>query len=359
MTHDLRIRAVFFLFFATLTIGAAGQTGVAWPNADKLFRGDPQWLGADAAFSIDLGNGRVLWLFGDTFVARRVGDERRQAAFVRNTAAIQTGYDPSHAEMKFYWRSGQHWEFFPSEEKIWMWPNQGIRISGRLTVFCTRVAHDEAKHSLGFKLVGWSAFAIDNPDDEPTKWQMRKIADENGQVIMGSAVLRSGEFVYTFAAGEPSHDIYLARWRVQDFQSGRLEKPEWWTGADWRHDESMRQAVMRKVSSEISVQPDPDGAGFAEVNSQGFGATDIVMRRAPRLEGPWTTPRIIYRPPESNAPDAFVYAGKSHPELAGADIVITYAANGDDQKVARDMNLYFPRFVKLNLTNPARMEQPK
>jgi hypothetical protein len=89
--------------------------------------------------------------------------------------------------------------------------------------------------------------------------------------------------------------------------------------------------------------------GFIEVNSEGFGASTIVMRRARNLEGPWSPPKIIYRPPESDAPDPFVYAAKSHAELKGADLILTYAANGPDQKVAKDMTLYFPRFVKVQL----------
>ena len=46
----------------------AGIDAEPWPEADELFRSDPHWLGSDDAYSIDLGDGRVLWLFGDTFI---------------------------------------------------------------------------------------------------------------------------------------------------------------------------------------------------------------------------------------------------------------------------------------------------
>ena len=36
---------------------------------------------------------------------------------------------------------------------------------------------------------------------------------------------------------------------------------------------------------------------------------------------------------------------KSH----DADLILTYVANGPDEKVAKDMSLYFPRFVKVEL----------
>jgi hypothetical protein len=330
--------------------GVSAQTGTAWPEADKLFHSDPRWLGADAAFSIDLGRGRVLWLFGDTFVARKPGDSRASAAFVRNTVAVQTGYGPSHASMKFYWRTrgAEPSEIFPSEGQVWKWPASGIRIGRTLIVFCTRLVPDSAKNSLGFKLAGWEAYQVDNPDEEPSAWTLKKIAEDPGNMILATAALREGGQVYLLGASEPEHDLYLARWSVEAARLGQLDGLEWWTGSDWQAAPSKRRPLMRAVGTESSLQRDPRG-GFLEINSQGFGATDIVMRHAPRLEGPWCEPQIIYRPPESDAHDAFVYAGKSHPELRGADLIVTYAANGDDKKVAADMSLYFPRFVRVEL----------
>jgi len=43
-----------------------------------------------------------------------------------------------------------------------------------------------------------------------------------------------------------------------------------------------------------------------------------------------------------------IYAAKAHPELTGADLVLTYATNGTDIGiVANDNLLYYPRFVRL------------
>src|SRR5262245_25248473 len=62
------------LSLATLALAACSDPppirAEAWPEADALFRQDPRWLGADAALTVDLGGDRVLWLFGDTFVAK-------------------------------------------------------------------------------------------------------------------------------------------------------------------------------------------------------------------------------------------------------------------------------------------------
>jgi Domain of unknown function (DUF4185) len=348
--------ACVLLFLMGVAMASIAQTATAWPEADKLFHSDPRWLGADGAFSIDLGNGRVLWMFNDTFVARHPAGTRPHAAFLHNTVAIQSGYDPSHATIRFYWRmrrSGPS-EIFPSEGKVWMWPGSGIRIGNRLLLFCKRVTSERSQDSLGFKSLGWNAYWVTNPDQEPTAWKLRLAARVSDTVAMASQTLRVGSFVYLFGHGEPEHDLYAARWSADTMAQGSLGNLQWWSGKDWSGSASNRQPIQKNAGTETSVQRDPDGPGFLEVDSQGFGASDIVMLRAQNLEGPWSAPQIIYRPPESDAPDAFVYAGKSHAELKGADLVLTYVANGPDEKLATDMSLYFPRFVKVDLHDQPR-----
>ncbi|MFP5210562.1 MAG: hypothetical protein ACLGRW_14865, partial [Acidobacteriota bacterium] len=73
-----------------------------------------------------------------------------------------------------------------------------------------------------------------------------------------------------------------------------------------------------------------------------------------------STPEMLYRPPESNAPQAFVYGAKAHPELHGADLIVTYTANGSDQRLATDMSIYFPRFVRVTfLAQPRGLAQQR
>jgi hypothetical protein len=331
---------------------SGAQSASAWPEAERIFHSDPQWLGSDGAFSIDLGNGRVFWSFGDTLVARKLGDTRKNAAFVHNTVAIETGYDPSTAAMKFYWRKGSHMEIFPSEgpskNRRWMWPAHGIRLGDKLIVFCSVIATNPDKKSLGFQGAGSTAFLIENPDAEPTAWKMRRVLTDESKVSLGSAVVRNGDFLYIFceSEAEPVHSIFLARWATASVAAGKFDEMEWWSGSDWAGKQS-RRPVMHGVASELSVQAGGHG-GFIEVNSQGFGATDIVMRTAPRLEGPWSELKKIYRPPESDWKDPFVYAGKAHPELKGADLVITYGVNGKDEEVTKNPALYYPKFARMN-----------
>src|SRR5580698_6627503 len=81
----------------------AALKATPWPEAEALFHTDPDWLGGDGVYSIDLGQGRVLYWFGDSLIATSPEHVRTQSVFVHNSAAIQTGYDPNTATMNFFW----------------------------------------------------------------------------------------------------------------------------------------------------------------------------------------------------------------------------------------------------------------
>jgi hypothetical protein len=102
-----------------------------------LFHRDPRWLGSDAAYSVPLGEGRILWLFNDTLLETT----RSQPDFVRNTIAIERGMNPVEARMTFYWRTVANAprSSFPEEGSRWFWPQDGIRLGRGLVVFIDRV----------------------------------------------------------------------------------------------------------------------------------------------------------------------------------------------------------------------------
>jgi len=326
------------------------QSATAWPEADKL--------GADAAYSVDLGHDRVLWIFEDTFLASHPGSRtRRDARFVHNTVAIQHGYDPAHATIDFHWRTQNKSpaEIFPNEGKVWIWPDAGIRLGDALIVFAERVVSDAKS---GFNSNGWTAYLITNPDADSSTWRPKKITEQHDTVLLASAIVHQGDFVYLFGQSEPEHDLYGARVSTAQLSGGNLEQLTGWDGHDWTGTRATRQLVIKDAGTESSIQPNPTGPGFVEINNKGYGASDIVMRTAPALTGPWSDSKIVYRPPESDGPDPFVYAGKSHAELRGADLVLTYATNSFKDANADDLTRYFPRFVRVSLVHVKGASSP-
>lgn len=337
-------------------------TAASWPAADRLFHAEPRWLGGDAAFSVDLGGGRSLWLFGDSFVATSAALKRSESTMVRNSVAIQQGSDPSSAKMTFHWREdvGTPGSFFPEEGEAWYWPGHGVRLGSSLLLFLSRVVKDPDPGSLGFRAAGWEARRVESPDAPASTWTLARVPlpAVGFDLVGGLALLVEGDWLYAYGVREPeSHDVVLERWPRARAMAGDLSAPEWWMGKDrgWVAQSVLgneRPAVLFRGSTELSVHRDSGLGRYIQVQTEGFGAAELVLRSAARPEGPWSAAQRVFRPPESDrGGKVIVYAGKAHPQLSGGGLAATYAANSLDlNELVRDATLYYPRFVKIGLT---------
>lgn len=321
-----------------------------WPEADSLFTRDASFIGGDGAYSVDLGQNRVLWLFGDSFIATTPARTRNAAWMVRNSVAIQTGYDPSHAFINFYyrWLDRHPASFFPEVGDQWLWPGPGIRLDDKLLLLGGRL-RQTGPGMWGFENTDSVAFVVDNPDDEPSDWRFTELElpPEGSEVQMGSALLIHGDYLYVFGNEGDHHDVYLARISLALARASDLREAQWWSGEAFGNG-SERKPLIGIGAPEYSIHFSPQLGEYLFVATEGFGATTLSVRSAPEPWGPWSEARDIIRPPESFAPQAFVYAGKAHPELAGADLVATYVPSTlEDGPPDPAEALYYPRFLRL------------
>ena len=354
--------------YASPKPSAISDSGRPWVEAEALFHQDPRWLGADAALSIPLGNDRILWLFGDTFVALSPANVRSESVMVRNTVAIQVGDDPRIASISFSWRTntdGSPASFFPENGERWYWPGHGIRlVEGPLVIFLYVMVGTPGE-GLGFACTGYALAVIDDPDTPAANWKPRIVeaAPSAFDAIPATAVLRDGAHVVALAIRqEGAHAGALVRYPATSLARGDVSKAEWWNdnAQGWVPEGGLGPDgptfVMDDAGAECSIHRDPRTGSFVHIASYGFGASTIGLRTAPALTGPWSPPVTVYRPPESDGPRPFVYAAKAHPELVGpgaTDLVVTYATNSfefaDLFTKQGERSLYWPRFVVVEL----------
>lgn len=324
----------------------------AWHQADQVFRRDRLWRGGDAAYSVDLGEGRVLWLFGDSFVGDGPDNTRRNRRMVRNTIAIQNGYDPTQATIKFFYNNNKDGEkrasFFPKNEGEWLWPGPA-QMTGSLVLMTFIRLMQKEDGIFGFRAVGAEAHILLNKSQAPTEWRTKIVPLPQTPVGVkfgtGALLLHEG-FLYAYVVVEPgNHHVYLTRWDENDVVEMDLMRPSWWSGTDWVSSPENASTIVRNLQTEFSVTRGFDGL-FWMVSVDGFGGTNVVARTAPEPEGPWSSPRVIFRPPESNRDGILVYSAKAYPHDRSQDFVFTYCTNHlDFWTMAGDINLYFPRFV--------------
>ena len=338
-----------FLGSLACTSEAPHLTAQAWPEANALFTRDSQWIGGDGAYSVDLGSGRVLWLFGDSYVATSAARRRDESVMVRNSVALQTGYDPTRAFMRFYfgYADGRPQSFVPEDGRYWLWPGHGIRRGDHALLFYGRV-YQASEGMWGFASADWTAFVVENPDDEPSSWQLHEavVDPQVGDVGLGGAVLALGDSLYVYGNGGDTHSIYLARFDAERAMAGNLTGAEWWNGSEYGPVAS-REALLTLGAPEYSVHFAAPLGAYVFTQTEGFGASTLAIRTSPTPEGPWSDPRDLLRPPESYADEPFVYAGKAHPELAGAELVVTYVPSAfEGGPPDPEEALYYPRFLR-------------
>ena len=277
---------------------------------------------------------------------------------VRNSVAIQSGSNPSTAEIEFFWQADLNADpesFFDTGTNDWYWPGHGIRTDNNLVLFLNRLRSTDT--GLGFKSVGWDSLLIENPDDEPSGWRARKLdtpTNRLGIQVGFASAFRHKEYVYAFGSADPdkTHSIYAVRWPLDAFTKGRLMVPEWWGGAKagWTVESSELPPVplLKRGQSEMTIHFDDRSGQFVSVQTVGFGQAQLAMRASSSLSGPWSTLKTIFDPPENSRPNVMIYAGKAHPQLEGADLVLTYTTNTTEfSEHISDSEIYYPHFVRL------------
>lgn len=339
---------------------------LAAPEAEKLFRRDPRWLGGDAALSITLDEQRTLWLFGDSFIATSDTRRRTESKMIRNSVAVQHGRELSSAEIQFYWReapsvSSLPASFFKDPKPYWYWPGHGVRLKeGPLVLFLFRMK-DTPGEDLGFRAIGYAMAIIEHPELDPMSWDIRLIPGQTPpfDALPATAVIRQGDYLVAMAIRQQgAHQGYLMRIPVLGLLNGHTPSTQWWMGDrdGWVEQAALagRQPsqIIDDAGAECSIHWDADRGQFVHIATQGFGRSVIALRSSAKITGPWSEARIIYQPPESEKPSAFVYAAKAHPQLSvkgRKGLVVSYASSSmqfDELLSAEgEQNLYWPKLA--------------
>lgn len=367
---------LFLLFFSFLPLPLESSPLPVRraPELDALFHADPQWFGGDAFYSVSLGKDRLLWLFGDSFWVRPHANSRSGIPFLNNTVAIQEGLSPPEAWMRFFpggTREEPRAFFEPQGEEGYFWPLDGIRVGDRLYVFLRRIRHGAGE--IGFEVVDTRLATISNPDQLPSQWEVdiRPFdlgqADENARLLFGSALYEHRGFLYVYgfreryAPDQPGQvvlgrDLVLARVPrkvVADKKSWRFYQDGLWVP-----NPNQASPLLEKIASEFTVDDDPRGEGLILTTmSQGLGREggafqDVVLRFAPRPQGPFSPEHRVFSCPEVEWDPSYVcYAGKAHDALSSSNQwVVSYVANSlGTLNMWNDPRIYFPRLLRVTL----------
>ncbi len=365
-----------------------------------------QWAGGDVAGTVDLGGGRVVWVFGDTFVSKIERDQLvRRSQMISNSIALQSlppDRKPDRSQIRFSWGglaedgSPRAW-ITPGSDPIdtaksaepgqgstgWYWfTGGGARMpSGqmhdRLGLFLFHVDKKQGASGVwAIESIGGALVTIYSTKTDPSRWRCRQHripfawgaeAARQDQRLRetswGVAVLSQPSqaeanpnmlFIYGVRTNSPL-DKQLLLARAATDAAEQFDEWRFYAGPDtWSSDPRDALPIAKNVTSELSIES-LEFAGrhrYVMVHSQPPLERRILVRTAEQPQGPWTEPRSVFSAPGVDRDTTyFAYAAKGHACLSQpGELLITYVVNSHDFELAkRDTTIYRPRFVRLPL----------
>ena len=340
--------------------------GDPWLLADDLFHHDPHWLGADLAATVDLVDGRTLWLFGDTFIATTAARTRRESRIVASSVAVMSGRDPETATLDFAWqRDAEPGPFFAPIGDHTLVPMSGVRIvgtdpdgrGGPLVIFLAELAGDE--------VVGTRVVRIADPSGPPASWVIEPLMlpppPFAPDALVGTCVAVDGGHLVAISVDGPERNARLVRWPLYGVATGDLAAREWVSLAGWVAEPDL---IARPLDRFHGAEPHCSLAYGLSISEYSYawrymqrgkyGA--IEARDALELAGPfldryemlWLDDESMYDPPYRE-----VLAVQEHPTLVPYQYVglITYVPSSEDPADLLDPvlehTLHWPHFMRL------------
>ncbi|MFI8089563.1 DUF4185 domain-containing protein [Streptomyces sp. NPDC086080] len=364
--------------------GCRPRTVAAWTadpalTAEFVRYGDDagrtdDWTGGDGTHSVRLPDGRLLWLFSDTFLGQvhRPPNPAGESYTWRDTAA------PLVRNSAVLMRDGRLEGTLPAPlfpdpaPGRWRWP-----VAARVEPRSPGSAEQVLRVVLWVRQTGQHPWIYGVPtatevatlslpalrlESMVTVLDQRQIADPSRRVLFGTTLVEEDGWTYVFGgddgrpASRPASHAYVAR--VPD---GGLADPaawEYWSGAAWRTRARpgpvLGDGRRTGVGSAFSVARDEGTYVLFTMAAGAKGLTTVASYWACSPTGPWHGPAHEFAPALPQGGTA-AYNPQTHPELSeDGRLVLSYDVNwletsGAAAMLSRNVALYRPRFVTVRL----------
>jgi hypothetical protein len=312
---------------------------------DLFTRRDGGWTGGDGTRSVALPDGRILWLFGDTFLGAVRPDRSRPLAapMVRNTFVVQSG----DTLVTLHGGTAASPQAFvtPKEKGSWYWPTDGLVEGNRLRVFLPRFT------ATGPGIWDWRWSGTDIGTFSLPELRLEKITATAAvnRVIYGAALLKDADGTYIYGVEDLQRTKYV---HIAKAGSGHLADAwKYWDGERWTVDPLASKRLFSGAALQFSVFK--TGGRYVLITSDNRFPFDsaIVAYVSPSPTGPWSLGSTIYHPPEAKG-DIVAYNALAHPHLSPRHLLLlSYNLNHvrDAEAVYRNADDYRPRFVLVDL----------
>lgn len=310
--------------------------------------------GGDGCISIDLKDGRSIFMWGDSFMGDVENGIRSDSSkfIIGNTFTIID--KDGKLETLYGGNLSNPSAFIPAEQvtgtyPTWYWPGNGFVEDGILHLFMSKL-HKTGNNTFDFEYLACDYFRLDVKTMKVIDKTNFKAANENG-VHYGHAILpcQDGIYIYgTKVEGFGVADVHIAKAQLVD---GKLADFVYWDGAQWQSDPLKSRKLIgldKSISEQFDVFP-LDGKIVLLSQDRLEDVRKIYSYVADKPVGPFRNEQLLYTAdePDQKTDSMIIYNAMAHPQYKkGNKILVSYNVNTHDlDKVFKKASLYRPRFI--------------
>lgn len=323
------------------------------------------WTGGDSTYSTRLPNGNDLWQFSDTFMEPITPPTRPASALmIHNSFVKQAG--STLTTITGGTASAPDSLVNPPTAGHWYWAGAGT-VNGAGT-YVEQPIHEWQKTGPSIWDIAWVANKLARyPVGNLSSATVTSLPSATG-IQWASWVAHEGSYTYVYGVEDLGADKYMHIARV----TGTSLTGTWkyYKGGDpalaasWSSTESDSIRVLDHVSNEYSVHKVKTGLYMLTTFDTTVAFDNhVVAYFSCSPTGPFVAQTALYTAPETGPlgsyadGDVYAYNAHVHPQLStSTNIVFTYNVNSLDPTVGvpgdlyRDVSIYRPRFINLQLT---------
>ncbi len=311
--------------------------------------------GADGCISIDLGKGKSLFLWGDSFLGKIEDNQRKEPSkfILGNTATLFQSPQSQYLYNGSFDNPKSFIEVDSTEsDTYWYWPGDGIVKKNNILLFMAKYRKNYAeKGPFAFIYAGCDYLVLDK--ENFTIISRQTFIAEDNPIHYGHAVVQDNKYLYIYGskADNKNFKSELHVMRVQVDSNNLLKAATYWDGRSWNKDPKYSrkiEGIKSMVSEQFSIRiVNGKVILFNQDRFQNPGT--IYSYIADRLEGPFRKERLVYQidEPDLESDSLFTYNAMFHPQIIRKNkILASYNVNTYSESLWwKKASVYRPRFL--------------
>lgn len=319
------------------------------------------WTAGDNDISVDLPDGRTMWLFNDSFYGTNHPDDNvfdaNGARFLRNAMVVHekdnllySHYAGTQNDTTRYFESIDP---SPNEHDNFYWLGEAIYNPqlNKIQAYLTDVYDTGGGFAEGSGRNYIAEFSY--PD-----LTLLGIQRQAQHALNYEDFFIDGDYMYLFTHKNPEQWVYhthVARCAIDDLLG---DKGSWrfFNGSDWVEDPEA-SAIIGNFTAE----------GFIKLQAGNYAAVShppvsgkLTVAFAEKPEGPWTEPQDLYSIPQET--NYWSYMSNVHGQLANGNYSVSYSTNAWNEgwdTLWADKYWYRQRFVQADLLGLSPYTKPQ